>query len=143
MAGLIIVTLSACAAHPDAGAAFVVERISVDAQGNDLDDAPPSVTLRVGARQVPAGPMLGWCTGLDKASAFVRESCAAGVPDRTIASLACGDDPHVDTVICLYAVRASGKVELWRRDVTFVDSNDAPRTVSRKALVRVGATSER
>jgi hypothetical protein len=139
----MIVVLCACGGHQEgARVAFQVEQPHADANGNDLDDAPPSVTLHVGARQLPVGTTLGSCAGLDKTSPFLRASCAADVPNSTIASLACGDDPHNDSLVCLYAVRASASdvVELWRRDMTFVDTDGAPRKVNRGSLVRVGTT---
>lgn len=134
-----VLVVAACAGH-NPSVAFHVEHPSTDRNGNDLDDAPPSVSLRVGSHDIPAGMTFGWCGDIDKASPFIRESCS-DVPPSTVASLACGDDPHVDAVVCLYAVRATNAVELWRRDVTFVDTDDAPRAVKRGALVRVGSSA--
>lgn len=138
----IVLAAAACAGRQDVAqvgdVSFRVEQPSMDDAGNDLDDAPPSVSLRVGSQEIDAGMMFGRCTHVETASPFVRESCEQGAPREAIASFACGDDPHVDEVACLYAVRARGAVELWRRNVTFTDSDDAPRTVQRHPLVHVG-----
>ncbi len=107
--------------------------------GHDLDDASPSVTLAVGARSISAGEAIGACTTPAHASRLVHDTCDADAPRGTIAALACGDDPHVDTIACLYAVRTATAVELWRRNATFVVADDTPTRVTRLPIARVGS----
>ena len=120
-------------------ASFRVERVTQTKDGRDVDDASPSVMLAVGDRTLSAGGAMGQCGPPERAGApFIRETCTASAPAGTMLTLACGDDPHVDAFACIYAVRTRQAVELWRQDVEFTVTDDAPLKVSPRSLARLG-----
>jgi hypothetical protein len=137
-AALLALVLSACGGATSTSVSFDVERPTTTPDGRDIDDASPTVTLVAGARRLVGGTAMGVCTTPARASPMVRETCDEA-PRGTVASLACGDDPHVDEIACFYAVREADAVELWRRDATFDLSDDAPTKVTRRPLARIGS----
>lgn len=140
MRAFALILLGACGGAGNATLTFRVETPTTTPDGRDLDDAPPSVVLAVGDRALSAGRAFGTCAALDSTRApAVRDTCRAHAPPGTIQTLACGDDPHVDEVACIYAVRARDTVELWRRDAELSVADGEPTRASMRPPVRVGA----